>query len=446
MEILIGIVGLLVGAVIGYILATRGNDGKRDALRDQVRNEMLQQQEQLLKSRDEQQEQLLKSRKEQEERMLEQQETRHREAMEAMNARFEETIAKMREEVVNVTNRMLKEQSQEFGVQSKERLDQLMKPLRDDLQQMQIAVKTNTDKTTDYNGQLKAGIENVLRQSEAARESAEKLASALSAGTKLQGHWGERILSEILETTGLREGIHYDTQSYIRDDNGQPIKGECGTSLQPDVILHLDHEHHVIIDSKVSLTAFLRYNEAETEAEKSAYLKEHITSLRNHVRGLARKDYSTYLKGSLDYVIMFVPITQALYLATANDHSLWREAMEQKVYIADEQTIYAALKIISLNWKQQAQAENHEQVYKLANEMLDRVGQFLEKFSDMGEALNKAQKAYDESVAKLSDGGQSIPVTSRKLIKLGASYNKGRRKGKYQNLLESGEENPQLPE
>ncbi len=456
--IIIGLaLGLILGIFMGREMAKSKLASKISGERESIRKELNEENERILHIAKEENERLLtitkeenartiKLQQEQHDRVLAQQEQRHREAIEAMSNRFEDTISKMREEVINTTNTLLKERQKEFSEESVKSIDQIIAPLNENIRRMRETVKENTDKNLDFSGQLKEGITNVLKQSQAAKESADRLTSALSAGVKVQGNWGERILSEILEATGLKKGIHFDTQSFIVDENGRQIKGDDGHSLQPDVILHMDGTHEVIIDSKVSLTAFFRYNEAANELERRQYLKEHIDSLRGHVKRLAAKDYSRYLKGSLDYVIMFVPVSQALYLATSEDRRLWREAMEQGIYIADEQTIYAALKIISLNWKQQDQAENHQQVYMLANEMLDRVGQFLEKFSDMGDALKKADTAYTESLKKLSDRGQSIPATCRKLTNLGASYNKGKRKSKLQSLIDPVSIKDELPE
>lgn len=358
------------------------------------------------------------------EELLRIQDEKHDEAIKAMMKSFDKTVENMRERVVNLTAEVLKERQKDFETASREGLNHIIEPLQQNIRQMQDAVQKNTNINVDYSGQLKNSIENVLMQSQAAKESADRLANALTVGTKVQGNWGEKILAEILESTGLKEGLHFVTQSFIRDDTGNQITGDKGSGLQPDVILHIDSKHDVIIDSKVSLTSFFRYNDAATEGERSQHLRMHIESLKRHVKELADKDYSKYLKGSLDYVIMFVPVSQALYLATANDRQLWREAMEKRVYIADEQTIYAALKIISLNWKQQAQAENHEQVYKLANEMLERVGKFMDKYEAVGKALDTAKKAFEEGKDKLTEGGQSIPGTCNKLIKLGARYEK----------------------
>lgn len=365
--------------------------------------------------------------------LMQEMEKRHKESADQMNARFQETIALMKEEVQNSTRQLLRDRQTEFAAMSQEKLNSIMEPLNRNIASMQEAVKENTLKNTGFNGELQQGIKSVLEQSLKAKESADKLVSALTLSNKGQGNWGERILTELLESTGMKEGIHFHTQEFIQE-NGRRVLGEAGSGLQPDVILHIEKGHDVVVDSKVSLKAFFNFNDAETPMERDKYLAEHISSLKKHVKELAGKDYAKHLTGALDYVIMFVPITQALYVATQKDPSLWREAMEQRVYIADEQTLFAALKIIDLNWRQQAQADNHAQIFKLADEMMDRIRQFVEHMQKMGKALDGAQKSYNDAYQKLSEGQQSIAKTCRKLTDLGAKYDK--KNGQMTALLE----------
>lgn len=365
--------------------------------------------------------------------LMQEMEKRHKESADQMNARFQETIALMKEEVQNSTRQLLRDRQTEFAAMSQEKLNSIMEPLNRNIASMQEAVKENTLKNTGFNGELQQGIKSVLEQSLKAKESADKLVSALTLSNKGQGNWGERILTELLESTGMKEGIHFHTQEFIQE-NGRRVLGEAGSGLQPDVILHIEKGHDVVVDSKVSLKAFFNFNDAENPMERDKYLAEHISSLKKHVKELAGKDYAKHLTGALDYVIMFVPITQALYVATQKDPSLWREAMEQRVYIADEQTLFAALKIIDLNWRQQAQADNHAQIFKLADEMLDRIRQFVEHMQKMGKALDGAQKSYNDAYQKLSEGQQSIAKTCRKLTDLGAKYDK--KNGQMTALLE----------
>ena len=343
------------------------------------------------------------------------QEQRHQEAMTALQARFDETMQKVTAQVQTATDEMLRQRQKEFAEASHTNLGQIVNPLRETIDQMKKAMDENTLKQTSMSSEMRTHIEHIIQQSRAAQKSAEELTRAFKHGSKVQGDWGETVLDELLTSQGLTKGIHYDTQVVIRTDEG--------SLLRPDVILHLDQQREVIIDSKVSLTAFMDYVNADTDADRQRFLRAHIESIQKHVKELAAKDYSAYIqppKVRMNYVIMFVPHTGALWTALNAQPDLWRKAMEKNVFIADEQTLYAALHIINLTWTQIAQAQNHEKVFALANEMIDRVGQFVRKYEEVGKALAKAQTAYEEGGRKLAPQGQSILTTAGKLIKLGA--------------------------
>ena len=341
----------------------------------------------------------------------------------AQQAKFDETVGKMTAQLKAATEDMLKQRQKEFSDSSKENIGQVVTPLKETIEKMKQALNDTALKQSQINGEMKAGIENMMRQSEAARKSADELANALRHGNKMQGDWGEAVLDELLRSQGLTPGVHYDVQAVLKDASGRTVYNEQGSMLRPDVILHLDESRDVIIDSKVSLSAFVDYVNAETEEDRQRYLKEHVASLNQHVKEVSQKDYSSYVqppKIRMDYVIMFVPHTGALWTALNIQPDLWRKAMEKNVFIADEQTLFAALRIINMTWTQIAQVRNHEKVFELANEMIDRVGQFMKKYEDIGSALEKAQKAYEEGGRKLQPGGQSIITTCGKLQKLGA--------------------------
>ena len=351
------------------------------------------------------------------------QEVRHKESMAALQTRFDETLKTMRMQVQTATDNLLKQRQKEFEAQSSTNLGQIVNPLRETIDQMKKAMEDNTLKQTSMSSEMRTHIEHMIRQSLAAQKSTEELTRVFKHGSKVQGDWGETVLDELLEAQGLTRGIHYDTQAVIRNAQGEAVKSDGGNTLRPDVILHLDQRREVIIDSKVSLTAFMDYVNAENEEERKQYLKAHIASLQNHVKELSAKDYSSYIqppKVKMDYVIMFVPHTGALWTALNEQPDLWRKAMDKNVFIADEQTLFAALRIINLTWTQIAQAQNHEKVFALANEMLNRVSQFMKKYEAIGKALDNASKAYNEGEKKLLDKGQSIIKTCDKLQKLGA--------------------------
>ena len=445
------ILGVIVGSVIGWMLS-RGKQqalvAKNEMLQAQLETQKQEAQQMLRDAKEEWSSQLEMAKQEAERRnqtllvekektyrealeakdaacreMLAGQEKRHAEAMEAQQARFEEIMAKVSAQVKSATDDMLKQRQKEFAESSHENLGQIVNPLRETIDKMKQAMTENTLKQTSMSSEMKANIEHMMRQSAAAQKSAEELTRVFKHGTKVQGDWGETVLDELLEAQGLTRGVHYDVQSVIRDGSGQVIKSEEGSLMRPDVILHLDLRREVIIDSKVSLTAFIDYVNAETEDERQQYLKAHIESIQKHVKELSVKDYSSYIqppKVKMDYVIMFVPHTGALWTALNAQPDLWRKAMDKNVFIADEQTLFAALRIINLTWTQITQVQNHEKVYALANEMLDRVGQFMKKYQALGKALDNAKSAYEDGEKKLQPSGQRILQTCGKLLKLGA--------------------------
>ncbi|MBO7247838.1 MAG: DNA recombination protein RmuC [Bacteroidaceae bacterium] len=324
------------------------------------------------------------------------------------------------------TDELLKKRQKEFEESSVTNLGQIVNPLKETIDKMKNAMADSAKEQTEMSSAMKENIRHLMEQTKATKSSADELAKALKHGTKVQGDWGETILDELLHSQGFTKGVHYDVQATMRDADGKTIHNATGGTMRPDVILHLDEQRDVVIDSKVSLTAFMDYVNAENEADRQRYLKQHVESLQKHVKELSVKDYSSYIaspKLKIDYVIMFVPHTGALWTALNEQPDLWRRAMDMNVFVADEQTLFAALRIINLTWTQIVQAQNHERVYALANEMLDRVGQFYERFQSIGAALDKAKVAYDDAGKKLEPSGQSIIQTGNKLKKLGAKQN-----------------------
>ena len=347
----------------------------------------------------------------------------HAEAMDALQKRFDETVAKLGAQLKSETGEMLKARQKEFSESSKLSIGQLVDPLKENIAELKKAMEEGNKEQAERNGEMRERIRSLMEHSDAARKSADELAAAFKHGSKVQGDWGETILEELLSSQGLTKGVHFDTQAVILDSSGHPVHSATGGTYRPDVILHLDERREVIIDSKVSLTAYVDYVNADNEADRQTYLKAHLESIRKHVRELAAKDYSSRVqapKVSAGYVIMFVPNVGALWTALNAEPDLWRKAADMNVYIADEQSLYGALKIVRNTWTQVAQAQNHEKVYELANEMIDRVGIFMEKYEAVGKALKKASDEYDDGLKKLDSKGQSIINTSGKLIRLGA--------------------------
>lgn len=429
METFIIIISIMVGALIGALitaLVLQNKNGKVAAQVSVLASQLKTEEEKaasLIQEKERNFQRTLDEKERSFQNALDEKERVHREALQTQQRQFEETMEKVSAQMKVATDEMLKQRQKEFADASNQNLGQIVNPLRETIDQMKQVMAENTEKQTKMGGEMKANIENMMRQSEAAMKSADELNRTFRLGNRVQGDWGETILDELLESQGLKRGIHYDTQPYIRDAAGNIIHTESGSTMRPDVILHLDQRREVIIDSKVSLTAFMDYANATTEEERKRLLKAHIDSLKSHVRELSTKDYSAYIKppkARMDYVIMFVPHSAALWTALNAQPDLWRNAMSQNVFIADEQTLFAALRIINLTWTQIAQAQNHEKVYALANEMLERVGQFMKKYDAIGQALKRATQAYEEGGNKLAPSGQSILTTCVKLQKLGA--------------------------
>ena len=433
MEIIIALVsGLLLGSLVGFLFSKfqgQGNVTTIEQLKWQLEREQTNAkmqvenlQTQLEKTKTDFEERIAQVKADSKE-LLATQERNHEQALKAQQARFDETMAKVSAQVKIATDDMLKQRQKEFAESSNTNLGQIVTPLRETIEKMKQTMSESTLKQTELSAAMKENLENMMKHSAEAKQSADELARVFKHKSKVQGNWGERVLEELLDSQGLQCGIHYERECVIRDAAGNVVKTDTGGNLRPDVILHLDTTREVIIDSKVSLTAFMDYVNAENDDARQDFLKLHIDSIQKHVKELSKKDYSSYIqapKQKMDYVIMFVPHTGALWIALNAQPDLWRKAMEQNVFIADEQTLFAALRMINLTWRQIEQAQNHEKVYGLANEMLDRVGKFMRNYDAIGKALEKAQEAYEDGGKKLSDKGQSIITTCNKLERLGA--------------------------
>ena len=426
------IASLLLGGGIGYVILRLKNQSlfatieqlKWQLEREQTNAKMQVEnlQTQLEKTKTDFEERIAQVKADSKE-LLATQERNHEQALKAQQARFDETMAKVSAQVKIATDDMLKQRQKEFAESSNTNLGQIVTPLRETIEKMKQTMSESTLKQTELSAAMKENLENMMKHSAEAKQSADELARVFKHKSKVQGNWGERVLEELLDSQGLQCGIHYERECVIRDAAGNVVKTDTGGNLRPDVILHLDTTREVIIDSKVSLTAFMDYVNAENDDARQEALKLHIDSIQKHVKELSKKDYSSYIqapKQKMDYVIMFVPHTGALWTALNAQPDLWRKAMEQNVFIADEQTLFAALRMINLTWRQIEQAQNHEKVYGLANEMLDRVGKFMRNYDAIGKALEKAQEAYEDGGKKLSDKGQSIITTCNKLERLGA--------------------------
>ncbi len=338
--------------------------------------------------------------------------------MRAQKELFDKSIAELKASVAATTEKMLSNSKNDFSESSTKKIDEILSPFKDKLKEMKESLDNSKNGQIEMKTAMEQQIKYLLEQTRLTAQSADELARALTHDSKYQGNWGERECQQLLEHQGLRRGVEYDTQVDIKykDETGRERR------LQPDFVLHLDPQRDVIIDSKVSLTAFKDYCNAQTEDERQIALKRHVESMESHVKELSDKDYASYLKmgQTMNFVIMFVPITGALWTALREQPDMWRHAMDKHVYIADEQTLFAALSIIKMTWTKVDQLQHQEQLYALADEMVKRVGMFYDHFKSVGKAIDTLQTEYGDACDKLEDKGNSIIVTAKQVIKLGA--------------------------
>ena len=362
----------------------------------------------------------------------------------AQREQFDEQLKTTKEQLHVMAQQLMDAQAQRLKEENREQMGTITQPLKDAITEMRKAISDNTKDHTEQTASLKEQLRLMMETGREMSEKAEGLANVLRRDNKVSGNMGEIILGDLLASQGLTEGIHYEVQARLRDEQGRPMKNDdTGREMQPDVILHYPQGQDVVIDSKVSLVAYQRYVNAETPEEKERALQEHIKSVRAHVTELARKDYSKYIKPpreAVDFVIMFVPFESSLQLALVNDPSLWREAFERKVFITGEQNLLGILHMIHIAWVQNQQAENQERVFGVAEQLLDRLGDFIQRYQKVGEQLEQVRKAYDFSVNKLNEGRQSVVQKANELKQLGAKENPNRRIPQTTDSLEISSE------
>ena len=341
-------------------------------------------------------------------------------------------------------------QARHLNKENQESMDHITQPLKQAISEMRKAISDNTKDHTAQTASLKEQLRLMMETGREMSEKAEGLANVLRRDNKISGNMGEIILGDLLTSQGLTEGIHYEVQARLRDEMGRPLRNdETGREMQPDVILHYPQGQDAVIDSKVSLVAYQRYVNAETPEEKERALQEHIKSIRSHVNELSRKDYSKYIKApreAIDFVIMFVPFESSLQLALANDPTLWRDAFERKVFVTGEQNLLGILHMIHIAWGQNQQAENQQKVFGIAEQLLDRLGDFIQRYNKLGEHIELVRKDFDAAGNKLFTGRQSVVQKGRELIDLGGKENPNRRIPKAEMSLAEISDNSEYSE
>ena len=440
------IIGIAIGAVVLYLLMDRKMDtlriegGKKDielSMKGEQLNAAtsrvnhLEAENKSLHAKAESQGRELELVRQQMDEELQRRDRQFKEQMQASKDQFQEQLKTAREQFSNLSQQLMESSASKLKEQNTETMAGITQPLKDALTNMQKAIADTQKENAAHSASFREQIQQMLQQAQQLGEKTDSLTNVLRRDNKVSGNMGEIILGDLLASQGLTEGIHYEVQARLRDELGRPLKNdETGKEMQPDVILHYPQGQDAIVDSKVSLVAYEKYVNAESAEDKERYLQEHIKSVRQHVNELARKDYSKYIKNgreTVDFVIMFVPFESSLQLALANDPTLWREAFEKKVFVTGEQNLLGILHMIHIAWVQNQQAENQQKVFGLAEQLLDRLGDFVQRYNDLGAKIEAVQKAYENTNNKLITGRQSVVQKGRELIDLGAKENANRK-------------------
>lgn len=382
------------------------------------------QREQMEKSSREQKEQMEKSAREQQER-------------------FEKLLHDQKEQMKESFKSLSSENSAAFNDLSAKRIAELLKPIQEKFEVFDKSVTSSRESSLEQSASLKTLIEHVMQQSKTVGDEARNLANALTGYSKVQGNFGEMLLTDLLKSAGLEEGVHFISQGVMTDEHGHEIKSESGATMIPDVMVLYPDDTTVIIDSKVSLSAYNKYMNATDVAERTAYAKEHVSSVRNHVDELKKKDYASYLpdgKTKVGYNIMFIPMEGAFRLMLEEDPMLWQAAKNAGVLIVSQMTLVIVLNMIQMSWRQHNQEKNIAEVYKTAEELMSQLKSWMDAYVDVGKSLDKALRSYNESKAKLIDSNQSVVKKIGKLEKLGLAPKRSQGKLKTGARIIAGRE------
>lgn len=328
---------------------------------------------------------------------------------------LEKIQASFRLEFRNLANEILEEKSKQFKTTNKEAMDSILKPFRDSIGEFKERVEKIYADENQQRGALKNEIRNLQELNRKITEETTNLTNALKGNSKVQGDWGEMILETILESSNLEKGIHYTTQESIRNADGE--------QQRPDVILRLPDNKRVIIDSKVSLTAYVNYCECESADERKRLMADHARSVRKHVDELGSKRYQELVE-SPDFVIMFVPNEPAFLAALQNDSTIWNDAYRKKVIISSPTNLFALLKIVDDLWKRDDQSRHALEIAEEGAKLYDKFVGFVETLESVGKGLNSASASYDKAMKQLSEGPGNLVGRTEKLRKLGVKASK----------------------
>ena len=433
MEIIFLITGLLIGFVISWLIlkaryASTVSTGEAENLKQRI-NQLESE-----KARAEERENGLKDSCQKTSGELEKERTKVEELLSSVSrmqesnnhlkeklseqkSEIEELQQKFTKEFENLANKIFEEKGNKFTEQNKEKLSEILNPLKEKISEFEKKVEESSKESIKGHASLKEQLEMLKNLNQQVTQEAKNLTEALKGQSKTQGNWGEFILESLLEKSGLVKGREYIVQ--------ESITSETGRRFQPDVIIKLPENRSLVIDSKVSLVAYERFVSGESEQEKQLALREHINSIRAHIKNLSGKNYQNlYQLESLDFVLMFMPIEPAFALAVQNDTTVFSDAFEMNIVIVSPSTLLATLRTIASIWRQENQNRNALEIARQSGALYDKFVGFVDDLVTIGKKIDDSKNSYVDAMKKLTDGRDNLVRKVEKIKMLGAKTSK----------------------
>ena len=424
------VAGLVLASIITYLIARKDKANSTALLvkdLEYTQKELAEVRTDSKKQLEDQQTEFERRNKEQREQlesqfrsMLKQQNESNQQALENQRELFNTSIQEMKASVKSTTEETLKHRQEEFAKSSEESLSHLLSPLKKDLEDMRNSVNDNSKEQSSLKSSMEAQIKHLINQADKTATSADNLADALKNRGKVHGDWGEQVLEDILTGSGLIEGVQYEKQRNVKDEEN--------ANLRPDVIVHLPDNKNIIIDSKASLKAYADAMNATTEEERTNLMKENFRSVKKHVDELADKNYPKLVDNALPYVFMFIPNEGAYVMALNHDPGLLQYAYKKGILIVNPTNLMMALNIVLISWQQTQQEDNCKKIIELANGMYEKLVGVVDSFSDLGNQLTTASKTYAKGMSQLSEGNGNLLSKTETLKGLGITSTKKRKK------------------
>ena len=428
---IISLVALGIGILIGQKMAVAKSSGKVQSLEQEVafkqqKIDDLDKEKQVIKEQSDRQleqvQQDKESLREQKEKLALQvnslQSDNHHlnEKLTEQKKELTDLQEKFSKEFENLANKILDQKSEKFTNLNKENIEQILDPLKEKISNFEQKVDKNNQDFIAKNSQLGQQLKELHEQNVKVSEEANNLTRALKGDKKAQGNWGELILERVLEQSGLEKGREYHTQVAQVDDSGK--------KLVPDVIVSLPNEKKMVIDSKVSLSAYEKYTNAEDKAEKKSYLKQHVLAMKSHIDQLSAKNYQQFGEAqSPDFVLMFIPIEPALYVAQNEDSNFFYTAFKKNILMVSPTTLLSTLRTVDMVWKNEKQQQNANEIAKHAGGLYDKFANLTGELEKLGRSMKTSKTAYEDAMRKLT-GQQNLVKDVEKLRELGADSTK----------------------